>query len=212
MYMSGAYDVLLSNRLQTLALWFLRIVVYCYDFSKNLFFRLIQDFLDDYVWINVGLMVYMSGEAPFMVWVDSSAQLLAEVCKCTSELVFAQECKHLRRCVSVQLLAQMRKYLLKYTSTQVWKCLRKYLCKCSSICAPIISLCHTTLWLLGVDMWTPGKHETLNQCWLDVGPTSNQHCVNVPCLLSILLYHTDAIAASILLVLIECSVLGIDHN
>ena len=53
-------------------LWSLGIEVYCYDFVKNSGF--IQDCLDHYVWINVRSMMYMSGEAPFKVWVGRLRQ------------------------------------------------------------------------------------------------------------------------------------------
>ena len=63
----------LSNRLQTLALWSLGIEACCYDFFNisQLFFWIIQDFLGHYVWIDVGSIMYMSGEAPFIAWVES---------------------------------------------------------------------------------------------------------------------------------------------
>ena len=50
--------------------------VYCYDFFLGIpscSSGFIQDFLDYYVWIYVGSMMYMSGEASFIVWVDWNA-------------------------------------------------------------------------------------------------------------------------------------------
>ena len=34
---------------------------------ESFYSRFIRDFLDHYVWIDIGSMMYMSGEAPFIV-------------------------------------------------------------------------------------------------------------------------------------------------
>ena len=75
MYMSGDYDVIFffeffSNRFQTLPLWSPGIEVYCYDFLLRIptcHSGFIQDFLNPYVWIDVDSIMYMSGEACFIV-------------------------------------------------------------------------------------------------------------------------------------------------
>ena len=71
MYMSGAYDVLflpefLSNRLH-----FLRFITMTFLKIPSCSSGFIQDFLFHYEWIDVGSIMYMSGEAPFIVRVDS---------------------------------------------------------------------------------------------------------------------------------------------
>ena len=87
MYMLGTFDVLflpvlLSNRFQTCGLWSLGIEGYYYDFFLRILScssGFIDHFLDQYVWIDVGLMSYMSGEASFIVWVDWNTDIVSKL-------------------------------------------------------------------------------------------------------------------------------------
>ena len=106
-YLSGAYDVLFlpefSSNLQTLALWSLGIEVYWYDFFLRIpscSSEVIQELLDHYVWIDVGSIMFMSGEASFIVWVDWNAGSVSSLCppinpsnaRFDNQIAFAQCC------------------------------------------------------------------------------------------------------------------------
>ena len=49
-----------------------RFIAMTFGDNSQVFFR-IYFFLDHYVWIDVGSMMYMSGEVSFIVWVDWDA-------------------------------------------------------------------------------------------------------------------------------------------
>ena len=111
MYMSVAYGVLflleyLSHRLQTLALRSLCIEVYYYDF----FLRIpscSSRFIQDYTPTCAAQVCNYFHKGYVRKY--ASAQVLAQVRKCTATCASACMRKYLPKCVSAQLLSQVRK-------------------------------------------------------------------------------------------------------
>ena len=68
--------------------------------------------------------------------------------------------------------------------------------------------------MTGCHCYVPSKHETFNQCWVDVGPasygtTSTQHWFNVSCLLGRMLQCADGLTSQFPQSIFQCIVISL---